>query len=278
MLEKAVREKRLAHAYVFSGPSQVGKRAVAKRLAQFLICQDGTGCDSCLHCRSFASGAHADYLEILGDEAIKIEPIRELGYKLALMPYAASHKVAVIDNAHNLTTEAANALLKVLEEPKAHTVMILVTDNSHRLLPTISSRAQKIHFGPLGDEEFGSWLAGSGLPEPDASFAGKPGYVLAMSADETLAERNQEHSLTLKSFLHGSLGERLQMAAELAEKETIELKAMFDHWLHHLQRLLRESPAPAITRKIRGLLRAQRLLDQNVNSKLLLAELMVATS
>jgi DNA polymerase-3 subunit delta' len=88
-------------------------------------------------------------LEVTNDEAIKIDQVRELIYKLSLRPYSAKYKVALIDNAETMTQEAQNALLKVLEEPKSYTIIILVTSNTGKLLRTISSRAQKINFGPV---------------------------------------------------------------------------------------------------------------------------------
>jgi DNA polymerase III delta prime subunit len=184
-------------------------------------------------------------MEIGGEESIKIEQVRDLGYKLSLKPYAAKYKIALIDNAHNLTVEAANALLKVLEEPKPFTILFLITDNTTRLLPTISSRAQKINFGPLDD--------------------------LAWEIDDS-------SKMLFQDFISGSLGKKLSLVVDLAEKETPDLKNTIEYWLHSLERKLREEPSEILLKKIKGVLRAQRLLDQNVNSKLLLSELMVSTS
>jgi DNA polymerase III subunit delta' len=278
LLERAMADKRLSHAYVFSGPAQVGKRTIGRRLAQFLLCENKIGCDSCISCRTLAVGSNADYMEISADDAIKIEHVRDLGYKLSLKPYAGNHKIAIVDNAHNMTVEAANALLKVLEEPKPHTLMILITDNSNRLLPTINSRAQKINFGPIDESEFAEWLAAENLAQPDPSFAGRPGYVLNFSKDEDAKTRQSENNSTFQNFVNASLGEKLVMASELAERETPDLKGLLNYWLHHLESRLRENPDEALVKKIRGLMKAQRLLDQNVNSKLLLSELMVATT
>jgi DNA polymerase III delta prime subunit len=252
LLEQALGAGRLAHAYVFAGPAQSGKRAVAKKLAQFMLCESGTACGECIQCKNFVVGSNADYLEISSNDAIKIETIRDLSYKMSLKPYSGRHKIAVIDNSHNMTVEASNGLLKLLEEPKPQTLMILVTHNPHRLLPTILSRSQKIGFGPRADGA--SNLSGE-------------------------AQALEEQSLDFfQRFISESPGGRLVLAAELAEQETPELKMTLDRWLNYLQTALRQEPSQDVVKRIKGLVRAQRLLDQNVNSKLLLSELMIASN
>lgn len=252
LLTRALNAGRLAHAYVFAGPAQSGKRTTAKRLAQFMLCESGDACGVCVQCKNFAAGSNPDYLEISGDEAIKIEVIRDLSYKMSLKPYSGRHKIAVIDNAHNMTVEAANGLLKVLEEPKPQTLIILVTHNPHRLLPTILSRSQKIGFGPLADP-------------PDG-------------LSEELAARELLSRDLFQRFISRSPGERLVLAAEMSEQETPELKDTLDRWLGFLQTTLRLDPNPSTMGRIKGLMRAQRLLDQNVSAKLLLSELMIASN
>jgi DNA polymerase III delta' subunit len=253
LLERAFGADRLAHAYVFSGPEGMGKRAAARRLANFMICEVGTACGSCIQCRTFAVGSNADYMEVPGGgEAIKIEAVRDLSYKMALKPYGGKHKVLVIDDAHNLTTEAANALLKIMEEPKPQTMMVLVTSNPHRLLPTILSRAQKIGFGPL---------------EP---------VMLPKSEDELQSERGTRESFS--RFENSKTGDKLVLAAEIAERDTPDVRRLLDKWLVYLQEALRLEPAPKTVQKIRSVMRAQRLLEQNVNTKLLLSEMMVAST
>src|SRR6185503_17434791 len=134
-LEKTMATGKVAHGYLFVGPAGVGKHAVALKMAEKLL---GTA--------SFSP----DLIELkkLEDKnEITIEPVRDLLYKLALKPYAAPYKVAIIENAEQLNTAAANAMLKVLEEPKPNTVIILTASNSARLPKTIVSRTQKINFG-----------------------------------------------------------------------------------------------------------------------------------
>lgn len=252
LLERALGAGRLAHAYVFAGPAQSGKRAIAKRLAQFILCDSGNACGDCMQCKNFMAGSNADYIEITGSDSIKIETVRDLSYKMSLKPYGGRHKIAVIDDSHNMTVEAANGLLKILEEPKPQTMMILVTHNPHRLLPTILSRAQKIGFGPLAD-----------------------GPAVLTPADREHETQSRE---SFQRFISESVGNRLVLAAELAEQETPELKATLDKWLGYLQTGLRQDPTQSAVSKIRNLMRAQRLLEQNVNTKLLLSEMMIASN
>lgn len=242
LLEQAVSKNRLSHAYIFSGPEGNGKVQAAKRLAQSLLCQTGLACDDCVHCKTFAVGSNPDFIYVDGQEGIKIESIRELAYKLSLMPYSGKQKVALVDSAHNMTTEASNALLKVLEEPKSHTLIILLTDNVYRLLPTIISRAQRINFGPTEESE---------------NFETAEGYEI---------------------FSKGGLGDKLLLASQMAELETPELTSALSSWLKKLELDLRENPTLKLSDKIRAVIRATRMIDQNVSSKLLLTELMIKSN
>lgn len=249
LVEKSLKNQRLAHAYIFSGPAEAEILEFSRDLARFLVCEQQSGCGVCGNCKTIAAGSNADFMEISGDDGIKIESIRDLVYKLSLKPYSAAYKVAIINNAHTMTAEAANALLKSLEEPKPNTVLILVTDNVYKLLPTISSRAQKIHF---------SEIVAQGKKEND------------LDAQEILEAAD--------SFSRKSLGEKLVLAAELAEKESTEIKLFLDALLRKMQLMLRQDPSTTQAARIKATMRAQRLLDQNVNSKLLLSELMVSSN
>ncbi len=241
LLDTAITGKRLAHAYIFTGPSQVGKRTVARKLGQILVCEVNSGCGECVQCKTFQAGSNADLIELSGDNGLKIEVVRDLSYKLSLKPYAAPFKIAIIDNAHNMTVEASNALLKSLEEPKPNTIIVLITDNASKLLPTIISRAQKISFGPL----------------------------------EGANEINSEDEEVYQRFYTGSTGEKLVLAQELAQQDAPDIKSTLESWLMRLGQELRLEPSQILAKKARAVMRAQKLLDQNVNSKLLLSDLMV---
>jgi DNA polymerase III subunit delta' len=275
-LSKSINSKSLAHGLIFAGPQQVGKRAVARNLARILLCQEGTACQTCIQCKALNVSANADYIEIGSDEAIKIEEIRKLGYSLSLKPYAAAYKVAVIDNAENMTVEAANALLKVLEEPKPHTILILITANPYKLLPTISSRAQKISFGLVAENDFAKLLDGSqNLAAIKTFAAGRPGLALDTANDSEALENINSSQQQYENYLKSDLAERLVLAMDLADYETPSLKKTLQFWLSNLERTLLEDPSPSLAQKISAVNQARNLLDFNVNSKLLLTNMMI---
>ena len=157
-LENKVREGRLPHALIFTGPEGVGKRTCALRIAQTLQCEkhEFPPCGACAHCQKIDRGQHTDVVTLTleaGASQIKIEQIRKLRSTLGFEPLEGVAKVYLIDPAERLTAGAANALLKALEEPPAATHFFLITANSQELMATIRSRSQIYHFSPVPLEE-----------------------------------------------------------------------------------------------------------------------------
>ncbi|NLT95137.1 MAG: DNA polymerase III subunit delta' [Clostridia bacterium] len=164
MLKNCIINKHVSHAYLFQGPEGVGKKAVALAFAQALNCLDLQtdqslpvlswseidGCGCCLSCRKAQKGNHPDIHVIEPEKyTIKIEQIRKLRGSVFYKCYEGLYKVIIIDGAHYMTIEAANSLLKVLEEPPENTVFILVSSEPGKLPDTIISRCQQIQFQPL---------------------------------------------------------------------------------------------------------------------------------
>jgi len=147
ILQRAMTGSRLAHAYLFAGPEGVGKRLMALAVARVLFCSAGTGCGECAACRKLAHRNHPD-LHVLEPDgnSIKIEQIRALQRDLSLRPLEGSRKVCLIEAAELMTTAAANALLKTLEEPRGDILLILLSSQPQRLLETIRSRCQLLQF------------------------------------------------------------------------------------------------------------------------------------
>ena len=280
LLNKSVESGKVAHGYLFSGPSFVGKRAVAFEMAQRLLCENFNACNDCPQCKTFVAQANADFIFLGSDQSIKIEEIRDLIYKLSLKPYSAKYKVAVIDNAENMTVESQNALLKGLEEPKSFTVIILVTANASKLLRTISSRAQKINFGPVVNSEYEQLLPGSLTSEEKSlitSYAnGRPGLAVAIARDTELVEKLKSIDSCFQVIQGNDEIERLRLAYDLADLETVDLKQVIDFLLIKLDQELNLNPGMKIAKNLESVISARRYIDQNVNSKLLLTNLMLA--
>ncbi|HWQ42204.1 MAG TPA: DNA polymerase III subunit delta' [Desulfosporosinus sp.] len=163
LLEKAARENRLAHLLLFHGGSALHQREVALRLAQILNCTQPTPegpCQSCSACRKILSLNHPDVLWLKPFKTtIGIEQVLAWQQKLYLKHYEGIYKVSIIEHADEVTLPAANALLKVIEEPPERTVIILSAENAERFLPTIQSRAQLVYFPSLSED---TWLTGLG--------------------------------------------------------------------------------------------------------------------
>lgn len=150
ILSRARAQERLAHAYLFTGPTGVGKRQVALALAQNLLCLEQTSCGHCSACQKMASSNHPDlHLLDSSDGTIKIEHIRLVQQQLSLRPLEGKYRICLIDGAEEMTPAAANALLKTLEEPRPDTLLILITAQPESLLPTIRSRCQQLPFKRL---------------------------------------------------------------------------------------------------------------------------------
>lgn len=155
-LQNAIRANRVVHAYLFAGHRGTGKTTTARILAKALNCAQGptpTPDNTCPNCEAITAGYSVDVIEIDAASNRGIEEIRELRDRIRLAPTEGRYKVYIIDEAHMLTTEAANALLKTLEEPPQHAVLILVTTEPHRLPPTILSRCQRFDFRRVSQKE-----------------------------------------------------------------------------------------------------------------------------
>ncbi|MHB8731406.1 MAG: DNA polymerase III subunit gamma/tau [bacterium] len=148
-LQNAIASGRIVHAYLFCGHRGSGKTTTARILAKCLNCAQGptpTPDNTCPSCVAIGSGTSLDVIEIDAASNRGIDEIRDLREKVRLVPVQGRYKVYIIDEAHMLTTEAANALLKTLEEPPPHAVLVLVTTEPHRLPATITSRTQRFDF------------------------------------------------------------------------------------------------------------------------------------
>ena len=199
-LQAAYGSGRLAHAYLFVGPAGVGKAKTARAFAQLLLCAEPKGhaaCGVCGSCRKAAADRHPDLKVLEPDgEFIRIEAVREAGRFVGLKSFEGRGKVLIFDPAHAMNEEAANALLKTLEEPAPQTTLILITENIRRLPGTVVSRCQRVVFGPLAPEDLKTLLVGrlgvehSAAAELSRLCEGSAGEALRFYEDAVLAERD----------------------------------------------------------------------------------------
>lgn len=189
LLARHAREGRQTHAYLFVGPDAVGKRVVARAFAQILLCESmtatGGACGRCASCRQPAA-AHPDLVVLRGEtdgDRIGIEAVRGFTDRLALRPFGRTRNVAIIEDAHRLTLEAANALLKLVEEPRGETMVILTTANPTALPSTLRSRCLTLTFSPVPLEVVARALRQRGVSAGQANqlarrSEGRPGIAI----------------------------------------------------------------------------------------------------
>lgn len=171
ILRLALERNRVPGSLLFSGPQGVGKRSLARFLAQAINCEreKTDACGVCSTCLAISGRRFPDVCEIEPEgQGIKIEQMRALKRTAYLHPMLARKRIFIIDEAEKMTEEAANSLLKILEEPPAFSHIILLTSNLHLILPTILSRCQILHFVPVGKEEIRKVLTERGYPEDQA--------------------------------------------------------------------------------------------------------------
>ena len=216
-LKAALKNNRLSHAYIFCGPNGVGRMLAALNFAKVLNCKNAVSsepCDKCPSCVKIGSSSHPDISILKPDKeggSIKIDDIRQLIKDIYLKPFEAVKKVYIIDGAESMKHEAANALLKTLEEPPTDSVLILITEDLKALFHTIVSRSQVIRFFPLKIKEIKEILVKEHSMDEAAAHilahlsSGRLGEALKFK-DEDVFERRQS---IINSALRKSLTELL---------------------------------------------------------------------
>lgn len=243
-LLKAVQFGKVAHAYLFVGTDGVGKNTTAQAFAKSLLCEQplaGQSCNHCKSCRQFSSDNHPDFYTVVPSGAtIKLEQIHQIQKSVGYRSYQGGRQVYIIRQCDVMTLEAANALLKTLEEPQGNTVFILTSSRPYALLPTILSRCQQFWFKPMAVSEI---VAGLGRytdasPEQQQMLAvmagGSLGRALQLSSADMHASRRRVLTL-LEIVQRGGFVELLQQGAELATDRS----AVLD-WVELLQLWLRD--------------------------------------
>lgn len=229
VMQNAIRDGRIAHAYLFVGGPGSGKKTLARAFASALNCLASPGpippdgCGVCGSCRKIAGGVHPD-VKIVSPEAnaLKIEQMRLLQREISYKPYEGEYKVFIIDHAETMTPEAANSLLKVLEDPPEHSVIILLAPGPYAILPTLVSRCLPVRLRPLQTESVARALVERGVDPalakdvaPAALGSLGRGIVLSEGAFAGLQEEAVE---LIKGMSGHSAAEMIARAASLEKR------------------------------------------------------------
>jgi len=279
ILKRSIENNRSHHAYLFVGADGVGKRTTAIAFAKGLNCRSSysDGCDRCDSCRKIENGTHPD-VELIspreGGLTISIDQIRKLQRRVSYKPLEGNWKVYIIDDAASATEEAANCLLKTLEEPPPQVILILITENIYRLLSTVRSRCQLILFRqiprnliektlrdqyqvPSDEARSLAWLSSGSI--------GRAVYYLERKTPE-FEERLREIFERGGSLLE-DYGSLFQFSAEISRdrESTLEL---LNFLLGDLGRKFVENPSILKQKKIEIVMETVNLIKRNVNVNL----------
>jgi len=212
ILQNAIESKRIAHAFLFTGPRGVGKTSMARILAKSLNCEEGPSahpCNKCHNCLEITAGTSSDVIEIDGASNTGVDDIRELQKELMYAPSQSQYKIYIIDEVHMLSKNAFNALLKTLEEPPENVLFIFATTEAQKVLATIVSRCQRYDFKRIPVEAIVKRLreitASENIQIDDESL-----YMIARKADGGMRDALSLMDQVLSYCLNDVSGEKVR--------------------------------------------------------------------
>ena len=224
LLKQHIADKRMRHAYLFVGPESIGKRTLARRFAQALSCERADPlsewCGECRACRLISDGTFPDLDILAPDPTIQVDDVRGLQRRLALSPYEGPWRIALLENFHNASISAANAMLKTLEEPPDRVVLLLTAVAQEQLLPTVVSRCEVIRLRAVASSTILGALEDRDVEAERSQMLatlseGRPGRAIRWASDPDLLERRLEALDQLREAMKSDIGGRFALAERI---------------------------------------------------------------
>lgn len=277
-LQRAIDQEALAQSHLFVGLPSVGKATLARELAAELLSR---GVSDPSRARRLAQqNKHPDlaWVEQQPDKSkITIEQIRELMQTLSRAPGESQRRVGVINDAHLLSVEGQNAILKTLEEPSPAVVLVLITPNQDSLLGTILSRCQVMALRPVAEKDIAQALVARGADAARAGelaryARGRVGWALGALEDPSLLEQRKKWREDLQTLSAATRTACFAYAEKLAREDAPDIEARLDEWMAQTREGITAGGEGALTspRTLRALMQARKYLRQNANARLVL--------
>lgn len=309
LLQRAIAQGKVTHSYLFTGNEGIGKSLVALQFAKALNCLQGEnpvdGCDRCPSCKKIDRALHPDVLLIEPEgQTLKVDQVREMQSAIAYRPYEGRRKVFILTAADQMAPHMSNTLLKTLEEPPLHTVIILLAKSSKGILPTILSRCQSIRFNSLPPHLVSEWLMREkGLDEDESRLLsslseGSPGKALEIKEEISGIPREEllikwigaksfsmeEKEGWIESF--PSQRENLHLILEVAKTLLRDLiliqttgdqtKLIHSDLTEEIEKIAKQWDTPHLLKRMDLLHHASQAIKGNANTRLTLEAVMLS--
>jgi len=301
-LKNVILNDKLSHAFLFSGPDKIGKTLVARYFIKSIQCQSKERpCGVCDSCQKIDQNMHSDVMLLQNEDALKIKDVREIKRKLSLRPNSSKYKICLINHSDSLNNEAANALLKILEEPEGKTVLILIADDYEKLLPTIASRCVLYKFSPPPLNEVREYFLSNSdlqinkdnLEELFRKSGGKVGDVFDCLEDKDKLGEKEKIERDFAKVLSESKSdfEKLNFLSNIPVKDRQKTAEILNIWMAYCRELLfiklglskiptgkinlHNYSLKQIKDNILKINKAKNLLSKNINIKLLIENLLL---